>query len=318
MAFEMKDISEAKLRRGGTPLAHTYSIVAFDPKTRDIGVGVQSHWFNVGAIVPWGKAGVGVVATQSFVNPSFGPLGLEMMKKMSPKEVVDRLIAADKGRDLRQLAILDSKGRAAAYTGRSCIPAAGHLVGKTYSVQANMMLNNSVWPEISNAFVKAKGPLAERMVTALEAGEKAGGDIRGRQSAAILVVRGESTGNPWEDRLVDLRVDDSPEPLVELKRLLKVHRAYEHMNNGDLALETGNAELALKHYSSAEKLFPDNIEMRFWHAAALTNNGRFKEALTLFGEVFSKDNNWRELVVRIVPLGLLRVNDKQLERILRM
>jgi uncharacterized Ntn-hydrolase superfamily protein len=318
MAFEMKDVSGARLRRGGTPLAHTYSIVAFDPKTRDIGVGVQSHWFNVGAIVPWGKAGVGVVATQSFVNPSFGPLGLEMMKKMSPKEVVDRLIAADKGRNLRQLAVLDSKGRAAAYTGRSCIPAAGHLVGKTYSVQANMMLNDSVWPEISKAFVKTKGPLAERMVAALEAGEKAGGDIRGRQSAAILVVRGESTGNPWEDRLVDLRVDDSPEPLVELKRLLKVHRAYEHMNNGDLALETGDAELALRHYSSAEKLFPDNIEMRFWHAAALTNNGRFKEALPLFGKVFSEDDNWREFVVRIAPLGLLRVNDKQLKRILRM
>ena len=318
MASDMKDISREELRSRGTPLAHTYSIVAFDSKTRDIGVAVQSHWFNVGAIVPWGRAGVGVVATQSFVNPSFGTLGLEMMKKMSPREVVERLIAADKGKDLRQLAVLDSKGRAAAYTGSSCIPASGHIIGKTHSVQANMMLNNSVWPEISKAFVKARGPLAERMVAALEAGEKAGGDIRGRQSAAILVVRGESTGNPWEDRLVDLRVDDSPEPLVELKRLLKVHRAYEHMNNGDLALETGEVELALRHYTSAEKLFPDNTEMRFWHAAALTNTGKFDEALPMFGKVFSKDNNWRELVARIVPLGLLKVNERQLERILRM
>ena len=185
---------------------------------------------------------------------------------MTAQQTLDTLIAADTGRDYRQLAIVDAKGNVAAYTGKKCIPEAGDIVGDNFSVQANLMSNNKIWPAMDKAFRKSKGPLAERMITALEAAQNAGGDIRGKQSAAILVVKGKSTGKVWKDRLIDLRVEDSPKPIVELKRLLKVHRAYDHMNSGDAAIGKNDMELAMKEYSTAEEMFPDNLEMKFWHA----------------------------------------------------
>ena len=298
------------------PFAHTFSIVARDPVTGEIGVAVQSHWFSVGSIVGWGEAGVGVVATQSFVNPSFGILGLELLKAgKSPQEAVDELIASDEGRDVRQLAILDSKGRTAAYTGKNCIPDAGDINKENYSVQANLMLNEKVCPAMSKAFEESKGPLPERMITALEAAQEVGGDIRGKQSASILIIKGESTGKVWEDRTIDLRVEDHTEPIKELKRLLEVYRAYDHMNKGDLAVEKNNMELAMKEYSAAEKLFPDNLEMKFWHAVTLANNNKLEEALPIFKNVFSKDPNWKTLVERLPKVGLLNVKD--LEKILK-
>ena len=270
-------------------LAHTFSIVARDTATGDMGVAVQSHWFSVGSLVTWGEGGVGVVATQSFVNPSFGVKGLQLLKEgLSPQEAVDKLISEDEGRDLRQLAILDSKGRVAAYTGSKCVPAAGDTIGNNFSAQANLMLNNKVWPAMAQSFENSSGPLAERMVAALEAGQSAGGDIRGKQSAAILIVKGKSTGKVWEDRLMDLRVEDSKEPIKELKRLVKVHRAYDHMNAGDLAVEKGNMELAMKEYSAAEKMFPDNEEMQYWQAVALANNGLLDKSLPIFKRVFKR------------------------------
>lgn len=298
------------------PLTHTYSIVAYDSETGDIGVAVQSHWFSVGTVVCWGEAGVGVIATQSFVNASFGPRGLELLKKgKSPQEVVDELIQSDEGRDFRQLAVLDAKGNAAAYTGKNCIQPAGHIVGKGFSVQANLMSTDKVWPAMAKAFQKSKGPLAERMMAALEAAETAGGDIRGKQSAAMLIFSGKPTGKIWEDKLVDLRVDDNPEPLKELKRLLKVHRAYEHMNNGDMAVEKNDMEKAMKEYSAAMEMFPENLEMKYWTAVTLANSGRFNEALLLFKEVFSKDKNWKDLTPRLIPNGLLKVSEKEIKEI---
>jgi len=311
-------IISAQEYRLDTPFAHTYSIVAFDPQTGDIGVAVQSHWFSVGTSVTWGEAGVGVIATQSFVNVSFGPRGLELLKKeMSPQEVVDELIKNDDGRDFRQLAVLDSKGRAASYTGSKCIQPAGNIVGDGFSVQANLMSTDKVWPAMAEAFKNSKGPLAERMLTALEAAQKAGGDIRGKQSAALLVFRGKSTGKVWEDKLVDLRVDDSPSPLIELKRLLKVHRAYEHMNNGDLQVEKNNMTKAMEEYSAAMKMFPDNLEMKYWTAVTLANNGELKKALPMFKEIFAKDKNWKTLTPRLIPNGLLKVDEKQLKEIMK-
>lgn len=299
------------------PLVATYSIVARDPETGEMGVAVQSHWFSVGSIVPWGEAGVGVVATQSFVNPAFGPDGLELLKSgMTASEVVDKLIAEDEGRDVRQLAIIDVNGNVKSYTGKNCIPGAGNIVGENYSVQANLMLNDKVPGAMSKAFEKSTGPLAERMITALFAAEKVGGDIRGKQSAAILVVKGESTGKVWEDRLIDLRVEDDPYPLEKLERLLMIHRAYTHMNAGDLAVEYGDMELAMKEYSAAEKMFPENEEMKFWHATTLVNNGDLEGSLPLFKEVFSKNQNWKILTPRLVPLGLLKVNNEELKKIL--
>jgi uncharacterized Ntn-hydrolase superfamily protein len=297
--------------------SHTFSIVARDPQTGEMGVAVQSHWFSVGSIVAWGEAGVGVVATQSFVNPSFGPRGLELLKKgNNAGKVVDELIASDSGRDVRQLAILDVNGNVKAYTGKNCIPAAGHITGENYSVQANLMLNAMVWPAMSEAFENTKGTLAERMIAALEAAQKVGGDIRGKQSACILVVRGKSTGKVWEDRLIDLRVEDSPEPIKELKRLLRVHEAYNHMNKGDLAVEHGDMKLAMEEYSTAEKMFPDNEEMKFWHAVTLVNNGDVAGSLPIFKQVFEMNKNWKILTPRLVPVGMLNVSDDELESIL--
>jgi len=284
-----------------------------------MGAAVQSHWFSVGTAVTWGEAGVGVVATQSMVNPSFGPDGLELMRgRCSPQAALAQLISADEGRDFRQLALLDSRGRAAAYTGCRCIPCAGHIVGDGYSVQANLMLSDEVWPAMSEAFLRSTGPLTQRMLLALEAAEGAGGDIRGRQSAAMLVVRGRPTGKVWEDRLVDLRVEDHPEPLLELGRLLKVHRAYEHMNDGDLALEKGEMQEAMRQYSAAEELFPQNDEMMFWHAVGLANASRVEEALPLFRTVFRRNSNWKVLLPRLLPSGLLKLSPEDVRRIQRL
>jgi uncharacterized Ntn-hydrolase superfamily protein len=178
------------------------------------------------------------------------------------------------------------------------------------------MLNNKVWPAMEKAFREAKGPLAERMVAALEAAQNEGGDIRGKQSAAIVVVKGKSSGKVWEDRLIDLRVEDNPNPVEELKRLLKVHRAYEHMNAGDLAVEKGNMELAMKEYSAAEEMFPENEEMKYWHAVTLANNGKVEDSLPLFNEVFSANENWRTLTSRLPKVKLLTVSEEQLNKIL--
>ncbi len=303
---------------GDHPLVHTFSIVAIDRETGDMGVAVQSHWFSVGTLVIWGEAGVGVVATQSFVNPAFGPQGLEMLKKgLSPKEIVKKMIEEDDGRDFRQLAIVDSKGETGTFTGKNCIQAAGHKVGEGYSVQANLMANDKVWPAMSAAFEASEGqPLAERLVAALEAGQEAGGDIRGRQSAALLVVGAKATGQLWVDRKVDLRVDDHATPIKELKRLLKTHRAYDHMNRGDLAVEKGKIEEAMQEYGAAEEMFPNNLEMKYWHAVTLANTGNLEEALPLFKAVFIEEPNWKILTPRLTENGLLTVDEASLKRIL--
>jgi uncharacterized Ntn-hydrolase superfamily protein len=299
--------------------AHTYSIVAHDPATGEMGAAVQSHWFSVGTIVIWGEAGVGVVATQSMVNPGFGPEGLKLLRQgIDPPDIVAALINADRGRELRQLAVLDHQGRSAAYTGARCVPACGHLLGEGYSVQANMMANDRVWPAMARAFVGSAGPLAERMVAALEAAQSQGGDFRGSQSAALLVVRGTSTGKIWEDRRIDLRVEDHPAPVAELRRLLQVHRAYESMNDGDLAMERGDLTAALRHYEAAERRYPDNEEMMFWRAAMLASNDRLDEALPLFAAVFTRNPRWRDAIPDLARLGHLRATPSQVERIISL
>lgn len=296
---------------------HTYSIVARDPDTGQIGVAVQSHWFNVGSSVPWAEAGVGAVATQSFVDPSYGKLGLDLMRAgKSAPDALKSLLAGDEGRDVRQVAMIDSQGRVTAHTGAKDIPEAGHIVGINYSVQANLMLNDKVWGAMAQAFDNTKGDLAERMMAALEAAQSAGGDIRGKQSAALIVVSGKSTGKPWADKIFDLRVDDSPEPLKELRRLLLVHRAYNHMNAGDLAVEKGDHEGALREYRAAAQMTPDNAEMIYWHAVALVNMNRIDESLPLFRKVFSLDKNWLTLTPRLPKVGLLPNDPKIIERIM--
>ena len=257
----------------------TFSIVARDVKTGEMGVAVQSHWFAVGQIVPWAEAGVGAVATQSFVDPSYGKLGLEFMRAgKGARDTLRGLLMADHGRGVRQVAMIDAQGDVVVWTGGKDIQSAGHIAGsdsptpdvdrarlpanmdgriswgKDYSVQANLMANDNVWPAMAEAFEETKGDLAERMLAALDAAQAVGGDIRGRQSAALIVVKAKSSGKPWEDRVFDLRVDDSPEPLKELRRLVTLQRAYNHMNAGDLAVEHKDNEGALREYSATEQL----------------------------------------------------------------
>ena len=296
---------------------HTYSIVARDPETGQLGVAVQSHWFSVGPLVPWAEAGVGAVATQSLVDPSYGPLGLALMRAgRTAPQALAALKVADPHPEIRQVAMIDAQGNVAAHTGEKCIPAAGHAVGENFSVQANLMLNDEVWPAMKQAYESTQGDLADKMLAALEAAQSVGGDIRGKQSAAILIVRGESTGRPWEDRLMDLRVEDHPNPVQELKRLVRLHRAYEHMNQGDLAMERNDVEGALREYGAAEAMFPENLEMKFWHAVSLVNAGMVDDALPLFKEIFAKDTNWATLVPRLVQVDLLVKDQAVIDKIL--
>jgi uncharacterized Ntn-hydrolase superfamily protein len=295
---------------------HTFSIVARDPATGELGVAVQSHWFSVGSIVAWAEAGVGAVATQSFVDPSYGKNGLELMRAgKSAPDTLKELLEKDEGREVRQVAMIDAQGRVDAWTGKDDIQAAGHIVGTNFSVQANLMLNDKVWPAMARAFESTKGDLADRMLAALDAAQAVGGDIRGRQSAALLVVTGKPTGMAWKDRTFDLRVDDSPQPLVELRRLVRLQRAYNHMNAGDLAVEKKDNEGALREYGAAEKLVPNNAEMIYWHAVALVNMGRVEESLPLFRKVFAMDRNWITLTPRLPKSGLLPDDPKLIQRI---
>ncbi|MGZ3950493.1 MAG: DUF1028 domain-containing protein [Flavisolibacter sp.] len=285
-----------------------------------MGVAVQSHWFSVGTSVSWAEAGVGAVATQSFVNKSFGIRGLNLLRNgLSAQQALDSLLSTDEGREVRQVAIIDSKGNVATHTGKLCIDYAGHIKGDNFSVQSNMMLTNKVPGAMASAFEKSAGkPLAERMILALEAGQGAGGDIRGRQSAAIIVVPGKTEGKPWDERTVDLRVDDNPQPIQELHRLYNVQVAYQHMNNGDLAVEKNDMAKAMNEYNAAMKMFPQNLEMQYWTAITLANNKQVDKALPVLKKVFDKDPNWKELTRRLPKVNLLTVSDADLNRILAL
>jgi uncharacterized Ntn-hydrolase superfamily protein len=296
---------------------HTYSIVARDPATGNFGVAVQSHWFRVGVNVPWLEAGVGAVATQSFTRVDYGPLGLALMRAgKTAEEALQSLLATDPQRDVRQVAMVDRNGVVAGWTGPKCIVAAGNQGGKGYSVQANLMDRPTVWPAMAKAYEAATGDFADRLLAALEAAEREGGDIRGRQSAALVIVRAESTGRPWEDRLVDLRVDDSAAPLVELRRLLGLARAYDEMNQGDDAAAKEDWAAAVDHYTKATKMAPEIAELPFWEAVTLFMAGKEEQALPIFRAVFAKEERWARLVPRLPASGLLPSDPAKITRIL--
>jgi uncharacterized Ntn-hydrolase superfamily protein len=299
------------------PRAHTFSIVARDPVTGNLGVAVQSHWFQVGAVVPWAEAGVGAVATQSFVRMDYGPLGLALMRSgKTAQQALDSLLATDPEKDVRQVAMVDVAGNVAAWTGPKCIQAAGDAKGKAFSAQANLMDKTTVWPAMAKAYEAATGDFADRLLAALDAAQAEGGDIRGRQSAAILIVRAQSTGRPWDDRLVDLRVDDSPEPIAELRRLVNLHRAYDEMNQGDAAAALADWDAAVRHYSAAAKMAPEIAELPFWQAATLFMAGKEEQAMPIFKEVFAREERWARLVPRLPASGLLPNDPKKIEKIL--
>jgi uncharacterized Ntn-hydrolase superfamily protein len=302
----------------GTPArpVHTYSIVARDSVTGEIGVAVQSHWFSVGTVVSWAEAGVGAVATQSLAEISYGPLGLAMMRAgKTAQQTLDALLAADPNREVRQVAMVDADGNVAVHTGSRCIAEAGHRTGGQFSVQANLMELPTVPDAMARAYESAAGDLADRMLAALEAAQAKGGDIRGKQSAAVLIVKPESSGRPYLDKAMDLRVDDHAEPIRELRRLITVHRAYEYMNAGDEHLALGDDAAAQVAYARAAELMPDNPEIKFWAAITMMKAGQEREALSYFAEVFEVDEKWREVVLRLPPAGLLPDDPAMIESI---
>ena len=295
---------------------HTYSIVARDAMTGELGVAVQSHWFSVGSGVLWAQPGVGAVATQSFTDPSYGPLGLELMRAgKSARRSLKGLLAADAHTDVRQVGMVDADGNVASHTGENAISEHCDSRGDGYTVQANLMWKPTVCTAMTRAYEKAEGDLAARLLVALEAAEREGGDIRGRQSAALLVVSGDASEPAWGGRIVDLRVEDHAEPLVELRRLLTVARAYRLMNEGDEHMTNGDVEKASAAYSAAAELVPDNHETLFWHAVTLASAGREDEAMPLFAEAFRRWPLWRELVERLPASGLLPDDPALMQRI---
>lgn len=312
--------ARAQLFKNGDGLAHTFSIVARDEKTGDMAVGVQSHWFGVGTSVPWAEAGVGAIATQSLTQKSFGIRGLALLKAgKTAQEALDILLSDDPNREERQVGIVDSKGNVANFTGKKCMAFAGEVRGRDYAVQSNMMGTDQVPAAMSQAFeATANLPLAERMLAAMKAAQKAGGDIRGQQAAAILVVKGQATGKPWDDNhLVDLRVEDNPKAMEELERLLRTFRAYEQMDNGYAALEKNDRESALRMFEAAMRLSPENLEIQYWTAIESANGGDLKKAASLLEGIYTKDPVWRELTQRVHKAGILKIKDDDLNLLLK-
>ena len=284
----------------------TYSIVARDAETGQLGVAVQSHWFSVGSLVSWAAPGVGAVATQSFVEVSYGPLGLQLMRAgKGADEALTSLLASDEFTGVRQVAMVDAHGTVVAHTGENAIIEACDRVGKGFSVQANLMLNSTVCDAMYDAYATTEGDLAERLMSALEAAQAAGGDIRGKQSAALLVVSGDRGLPAWGGRIFDLRIEDHAEPIREMRRLLTLARAYNFMNAGDDHMTEGDVPAAVEAYSMAQDLAPENHEMIFWTAATLAGTGNIDDALPYFKKAFDMWPDWRVLVPRLPASGLL-------------
>ena len=318
--FFSADTLVAQKTRSNEAFAHTYSIVARDAKTGEIAVGVQSHWFSVGTVVPWAKAGVGAIATQSFVNTEYGRSGIPLLAKgVSPEEVFETIAQKDEGKAFRQVGIIDADGNTFAHTGERNIKFADHITGKNYSVQANMMKNEKVVPAMAKAFEEyADLPLAERVINVLKAAQNAGGDIRGKQSAALIVVSGERNEKEDQPHQIDLRVDDHQDPVQELSRLLQVKRGYELMNQADVAIEMNQVEKALSLYNKAEELMPENQELKFWKAVGLLNTGETRQGLEQLKYVFKQNRDWQELIQRLPASGLLEVDERTMRIIEKM
>jgi uncharacterized Ntn-hydrolase superfamily protein len=275
----------------------TYSIVARDADSGELGVAVQSHWFSVGSIVTFGRAGVGAVATQSIAEPAYGPRLLDALADGEPPDrALGRLLADDEQARFRQIAAVDAGGAVAVHTGDGCMAHAGDVVGDGFSAQANLMASPGVWPEMAKAFEASDGPLSRRLLEVLQAGEEAGGDVRGRQSAALLVVPGE--GEPW-DVSVELRVEDHPDPLAELARLLVLHEAYAFADRGDELVGEGRHTEAAEQYARAAELAPGNAELSFWAGLGIAQGGDLGRGLELVGVALAAHDGWRQLLARV-------------------
>jgi uncharacterized Ntn-hydrolase superfamily protein len=293
----------------------TYSIVARDDRSGELGVAVQSHYFGVGSLVAWAEAGVGAVATQSVVEPAYGPRGLGLMRAgESAPAALQRLLAEDEHERARQIAFVDRRGRVAAHTGDRCVREAGHRVADGVSAQANIMARATVPDAMVAAYRSTPGALAERLLAALRAAEAEGGDLRGRQSAAMLVVGPKASGLPARDCRCDLRVEDHPDPVGELTRLVALRRAYERVDEADELAAGGDLEGALELYTAAHEAQPDNVELAFWHGVALAAHGREEAARPFLDQAFHESDSWRELLRRLPDAGLFPEDPELLAR----
>ncbi|MCS7124717.1 MAG: DUF1028 domain-containing protein [Candidatus Bathyarchaeota archaeon] len=289
-------------------LVPTYSIVAYDFETGELGVAVQSRYFSVGSVVPWAEAGVGAIATQSFVNLSYGPKGLELLKKgLTAKEVVEKLVGEDGGRDYRQLGIVDASGNAASYTGSKCLEWAGGKTGRGYAVQGNILVGENVTKAMAEAYESARGSLAERLMVALDAGENAGGDARGRQSAALLVVKKNAGRGGYGDRFIDLRVEDHHDPVNELKRLLRLHRVYYLIDEAEAKFTRGALEEAIIDVNEALKLKPDCDDAYLDLGLIYLRAQKFEEALRAFKKAVEINQKIASVIRQIPKLGIVEV-----------
>ena len=286
----------------------TYSIVARDPRTGELGVAVQSHYFSVGSVVTWARSGVGAIATQSMAEVSYGPMGLDLMAsgKTAP-EALRALQEIDRRSDTRQVGMVDSQGNVAAHTGARCIDFAGHVTGEQFSCQANLMSNDTIWGTMEREYRRREElQLPERLVATLEAAEAAGGDARGKQSAALLVVSSKVYANPWMGKVMELRIEDSEEPLPELKRLLRLRRAYDWVDVGDDLLGQGKIEESSQAYKKAQELVPDVEEIRYWVGVTLLRSKATEgEGMRMVGEIFSRNPNWKIVTKSLLDKGFL-------------
>lgn len=291
----------------------TYSIVARDPVTGELAVAVQSHYFSVGRVCPWARAGVGAVATQAMVDPGYGPLALSLLEGgKSPEAALRGLTAADPGQAERQVAILDADGNVATHTGERTIPEAGHRTGEGWSVQANMMLRNTVWDAMAAAFASSEGHVVERILAAFDAAEEEGGDVRGKQSSALLVVRGKRASVPGLDRTWDIRVEDHPEPVAELRRLVGLKRAYEgRAREGPVDIAALGRDL-----DEAAAASGGNPELAFWAGVSLAAAGRVDDARIFLERAYAVHPGWAELLKRLPATGRLPDDADLLRRLL--
>ena len=277
----------------------TYSIVARDPATGELGVAVQSHWFSVGSTVPWAEPAIGAVATQSMADPSYGPNTLDLLRDgVSARDALSQLVARDRGAPVRQVAIVDARGKTAVHTGRRCIQFAGHEVGRGFVCAANMMREEGVPQAMARAFSTAMGELPDRLLTALDAAEAAGGDIRGRQSAAMIVVRARD--ELWH-RSLDLRVEDSAFPLVELRRLLRLRQAYDLADRADELTAEGRRQEAALFYRRSMEAVPENAELRFWGGLALVQLNERLAGLEAVQSAIEENAGLAQLLDRLSP-----------------
>jgi uncharacterized Ntn-hydrolase superfamily protein len=295
----------------------TYSIVAREAETGRLGVAVQSHWFSVGSVVTWAEAGVGAVATQSFAEPSYGPLGLDLMRRgLGAPEALETLVRADADRDVRQVAFVDAEGRVGVHTGAGCIREFGHTTGDGFSVQANMMERDTVWDAMAEAFASADGDLPARLIAALTAAQGEGGDVRGMQSAALLVVDATPSGREWSDRVIDLRVEDHAAPVDELERLLRLWRAYEHAERAETLELEDDLPGALGERLVALGLRPDHPELAFWAAIAMAQAGRLDEARRTIATSHAARPGWATLLRRMIDDGQVELGEEAIEALL--